>query len=129
MIQLNPNLPEPLEDEEQIRVVQWLDLKKLKYTAVPNSTYTTSWKQKQHNTDLGLHAGFPDLIILIPPKYAYDGLGHFLALEMKRQKTFKISDDQKEWIKALNGLKSVNIESVVAHGADEAIEWVEGFLK
>lgn len=129
MRQLNPNLPEPLEDEEQIRVVQQLELWKLKHTAIPNSTYTTSWKQKQHNADLGLHAGFPDLIILVMPNQAYDGLGHLLVPEMKRQRTFKVSESQKEWIAALNGLKSVNIESVVAHGADEALEWVEGFLK
>lgn len=127
--QIKNNLPEPLEDDEQIRVVQWLELKKLKFTAVPNSTYTTSWKQKEHNNALGLRKGFPDLIILIPPNRSRDSLGHLLAPEMKRQRTFKVSEDQKGWIKALNGLESDNIESVIAHGADELIEWVEGFLK
>ena len=122
-------LKEPLEDDEQMQVVQFLELNHLKFTAVPNSTYTTSWKQKNHNTAMGLRAGFPDLIILIPPNVSLDGLGHFLPLEMKRRKTFKVSEDQKSWISALNGLGIKEIDSVIAHGADEAIEYIASFLK
>jgi hypothetical protein len=30
----------PLEEEEQAALVEWLELKKLKFTAVPNSTFS-----------------------------------------------------------------------------------------
>lgn len=29
----------PLEEEEQKALVQWLNIKKIKHTAIPNSTY------------------------------------------------------------------------------------------
>ena len=118
-----------LEDAEQIDVVQSLELLGLRFTAIPNSTYTTSWKQKSHNRATGLRAGFPDLIVLIPPARAKDGRGHFLAIEMKREKGGTVSQAQREWIAALNGLDSPNVDSVVARGAAEAIEYIESHLK
>lgn len=118
----------PLEDAEQIVVVQWLELQGLKFTAIPNSTYTKSWKQKSKNKNTGLRPGFPDLIILIAPHQAIDGRGRLLALEMKRQKGGVVSAEQKAWIAALNGLKTPHIDSVVAHGSQEAIEYIASFI-
>lgn len=119
----------PTEDVEQSVFVQWLTYKKLKYTAIPNSTYTTSWKQKNHNKMLGLHAGFPDLIVLIPPQAALDGQGRLLAIEMKRIKGGRVSEAQTTWIDAINELDTVNIRAKVCNGADEAIDYVSVFLK
>lgn len=122
-------LPVPLEDAEQIAFVQWLELQGLRFTSVPNSTFTKSWKQKRKNSLTGLRAGFPDLIILIAPGQDREGKGRLLAVEMKRIKGGVVSTDQKAWIAALNGLMSDQIESVVAHGATEAIDYVTMYLK
>lgn len=118
----------PLEAEEQTAVVQWCELQGLKLTSVPNSTYTKSWSQKSKNHREGLRPGMPDLIILIPPAKSKDGIGRLLALELKRLKGGVVSQTQRDWIAALNGLNSVSIDSVVAHGADEAIAYVSSFL-
>jgi len=40
------------EDLEQYNLVKWLEINKYKFTAIPNSTYTKSWKQKKKNYDL-----------------------------------------------------------------------------
>jgi hypothetical protein len=122
-------LPVPLEDVEQIDFVDWLELQGLKFTAVPNSTYTKSWNQKRKNRATGLRPGFPDLIILIRPHQDRAGKGRLLAVEMKRVRGGVVSPDQREWIAALNGLGTEHIESVVAKGADEAIDYVTSYLR
>lgn len=126
---MSERLPSPLETEEQVRVVQFLELQGLRFTSVPNSTYTKSWKQKTHNTAVGLRPGFPDLIVLISPQQDKYGTGRLLAIEMKRVAGGTVSKSQREWIAALNGLESFNVDSVVARGADEAIEYISGYLK
>lgn len=120
--------PVPLERDEQIRFVTWLEDRDIRVTAIPNSTYTTSHNQKALNRATGLRPGFPDLVVLIKPSQSYDGRGYLLLPEMKRVKGGKVSPDQRAWIAALNGLGCNQIESVVAHGAEEAIEYVSGYL-
>jgi hypothetical protein len=102
------------EEQEQITVVQYLELKGHKFTAIPNSTYTTSWKQKTKNKRNGLRAGFPDLVAIID--------GNFIAIEMKREKGGRVSKEQKEWIEAL---QEAGIEARVCRGADEAIKFIQ----
>lgn len=119
----------PLEDEEQITFVQWLELVGLRFTSIPNATFTTSWKQKSKNHYTGLRAGFPDLIVLVPPQRSRDGVGHLLCIEMKRRQGGTVSSVQKEWIAALNGLNSANVEAVVTKGANEAIDYVNTVMK
>lgn len=126
---MKDQLPIPTEAEEQIVLVEWLERQGLRLTSVPNSTWTSSWKQKTMNRRTGLRAGFPDLIVLIAPHQAKDGVGRLLALELKRRKGGTVSPQQKEWIAALNGLRSPSIDSVVAHGAEEAIEYISAYLK
>lgn len=111
----------PLEREEQVAVVQYLELKGLKFTSVPNSTFTRSWKQKTSNKQQGLRAGLPDLIIALP--------GKLLFVEMKRQKGGTVSKDQKEWIKSLNEIDGgKKVEAMVSKGADPVIEFIEKYL-
>ena len=118
----------PLEDDEQATFVQWLELNQLKTTSIPNSTYTTSHKQKSKNRRLGLRAGFPDLVVLIPPSRSVNGKGFFLAIEMKRVKGGTLSEAQKEWRDAINELDSINVASYVCKGAREAIDIVTRHL-
>lgn len=108
----------PTEYEEQCNFVAWLEAKKLKFTAIPNSTFTTSWGQKIKNKKLGLRAGLPDLLIITP-------LG-LVFVEMKRLKGGSLKPDQKEWIEALNELSGV--EAKMCRGAEEAINYIKEFI-
>lgn len=107
----------PTEEVEQRNFVQWLQMKGYKYTSIPNSTFTKSWKQKTKNRDMGLRAGFPDLIVIAN--------NIFMCIELKRTKGGTTSTFQKEWIEAL-GLAGIPV--AVCKGADEAIRFVEKTL-
>lgn len=102
------------EDLEQMRVVEWLESQGYKYTSVPNSTFTKSWKQKARNDLLGLRSGFPDLIVIAN--------GKMCCPEMKKLKGGRTTDNQKGWIKALT---EAGIPAKVCNGADEAIAFVK----
>jgi len=104
----------PLEASEQMAFVQYLQARNIKHSSIPNSTYTTSWKQKRHNKDMGLNAGLPDLLLCLP--------NILLFIEMKR-KPNKPSPEQKEWI---NRLKLYDgVEAHVCYSCDEAISCVK----
>lgn len=107
----------PTEEVEQRNFVQWLEMKGYKYTSIPNSTFTKSWNQKRKNTEMGLRAGFPDLIVIA------DNV--FMCVEMKRFKGGVTSTFQKEWIKALS---LAGVPVAVCKGADEAIAFVQDVL-
>jgi hypothetical protein len=108
----------PHEEIEQAEFVKYLRLKNLKFTSIPNSTFTRSWKQKIKNKRMGLNPGLPDLLICLPNK--------LLFIEMKRTKNGSVSGYQKEWIEALNAVD--NVEAVVCRGCGEAIDQVEKYL-
>lgn len=112
------SLPVPTEEVEQRILVQWLELKGLKFTAIPNSTYTKSWSQKAKNTATGLRPGLPDLLIIVN--------GSLVFIEMKRTKGGVVSQAQKDWIAALN--KVSNVQAFICKGAEAAIKVVESYL-
>jgi len=109
----------PTEHEEQCALVQYLELKKLKFTSIPNSTYTKSWKQKAKNKAEGLRPGLPDLLVIVKD--------HLVFIEMKRVKGGRVSEHQETWIAALNDCKSV--QAFVCYGADEAMNLIERLNK
>lgn len=108
----------PSEDDEQTTFVSYLRLKGYPHFHVPNSTYTKSFSQKRKNSRLGVSPGVPDLFII-------DSKG-ICAVEMKRRKGGVLSSYQKAWVERLN---NSGIETVVCHGAKEAIAFIEGRLK
>ena len=110
--------PVPIEDIEQIQFVEYLDLKRLKYTAIPNSTFTRSWKVKNRNKAMGLHGGLPDILVIVKRWLVF--------IEMKRQRGGVVSDKQREWIKAIN--ETENGKAYVAKGSEEAIKIIETLL-
>lgn len=111
----------PLERVEQARFVDWLELQGLLFSATAQSTYTTSWNQKRLNHTTGLRKGVPDMLVIIPPERAVDGLGRVIFCEMKRQRSGVVSPEQRQWIAALNAVGGT-VDAFIAHGADEAIE-------
>lgn len=116
----------PLEKDEQIALVQYLDIKKLKYSAIPNSTYTSSWNQKNLNKQMGLRAGLPDLLIYISPEQSRTKTASLLFIELKRQKLSHVSEVQKEWIQCLNTVD--NVEAFVCRGYDEAKNIIDEYI-
>ena len=109
----------PSEEAEQVMLVQWLELMGLKFSSIPNSTYTTSWKAKARNTRTGLRPGLPDLLVVIP----YTGL---LFIELKRTKRGVVSAAQREWIDIIN--QCPGAQAVVCKGAEAAIAVISQYL-
>ncbi len=107
----------PTEEVEQRQVVQYLEYRRCKFTAIPNSTYTKSWKQKMKNRDAGLRAGFPDLAIIAN--------GTFFCIEMKRSKGGTVTPEQKAWHEALN---AAGVPTYVCRGYDEARQIIDSYL-
>ena len=106
----------PLEEQEQITFVEWLDLKKIPYCAFPNNIWSPSWGQKMMQKRLGLKKGFPDILVVVRHRY-------LVFIEMKRIKGGSVSPEQKEWKDILNEIP--NVQSYIAKGAEEAIEIIE----
>jgi hypothetical protein len=119
----------PLEKEEQATFVQWLELKKLLFSATAQSTYTKSWSQKRHNHATGLRKGVPDMIVVISPERAKNGTGTVLFIEMKRQQGSVVSAEQKIWIDSITSIDSNNVCAYVCKGAQSAIDTVCFYLK
>lgn len=108
----------PTEDTEQQTFVAYLELRGLTFTAIPNSTYTTSWSVKNRNKAMGVRAGFPDMAVVLP------GVG-LLCIELKRTKGGVISPAQEAWITALNTCPGVAAH--VCKGASECITVLESY--
>lgn len=113
----------PLESEEQIACVQYLELLKTKgnevtYTSIPNSTYTKSWKVKKRNKEQGLKAGFPDMVVIINQQLIF--------VELKRTSGGIVSKVQKDWIEALKNAGQV---TKVCKGFAEFKTVVDEYIK
>jgi len=110
----------PLEFDEQVSFVEYLEAKGIKFSSTAQSTWTSSWKQKTKNKQSGLRRGLPDLVLIL----WIDGSKHLVFIEMKRAKKSlsTVSKEQKEWIKELNECK--NVGAYVCYGAKEAIDLV-----
>lgn len=107
------------EYDEQCALVEYLEIlwkqrKILMFTALPNNTWTTSWKQKMKNVMQGIKKGFPDICVITKSKVIF--------IEMKRSVGGQISADQKAWIEAFN---SVGTDAVVCKGFSEAKQFVD----
>jgi len=105
------------EYQEQCAVVQYLELKKIKFTAIPNSTYTKSWGVKIKNKMSGVRPGLPDLFMII------NCVGIFI--EMKRKKGGVISPEQKQWIDKINDCPGLSAH--VCKGFDEAKKVIDAY--
>lgn len=109
----------PSEEAEQVALVQWLELMGIKFSAIPNSTYTTSWKVKARNTRTGLRPGLPDLLIALP------GTG-LLFIELKRTKQGVVSKAQQDWIDTINSCPGA--QAYVCKGFEAAKAVIEQFI-
>lgn len=104
----------PTEEVEQRIVVEYLELKGHKFSHIPNSTYTKSWKVKMRNKEQGVRAGLPDLVAIVN--------NNLIWIEMKRKKGGVLSAAQKSWIEAL---EAAGQTVRVCKGAEEAIKFIQ----
>lgn len=107
------------EFEECVRFVNYLDVlmmqgKVIRYTHIPNETFTTFKSVKMKNKRMGVNPGFPDYIIILRAK--------IICVEMKRAKGGTVSPEQILWIKDLT---ERGVASYVCKGFDEARKVVE----
>jgi hypothetical protein len=115
----------PTEDAEQIAVMEWAELQSGKFPQlkllfhIPNGGSRHPAEAKKLKA-MGVKPGVPDLFLPVPGRKCYG-----LFIEMKRVKGGTLSENQKEWISALN--LQVYI-AVVCHGADEAIAVIKSYL-
>lgn len=114
------SLPCPTEDQEQIEFVKYLELKGLKFTAIPNHTYNPNFSQQAKNKRLGLRKGLPDMLVVLP------GIG-LAFVEMKRVKGSSTSVEQRAWVEALN--TAPGTEARICKGAAMAIDFIEELMR
>ena len=92
----------PTERQEQVRVAKLLDHLGILWCSVPNSGHGKRGKEGAIRGSRlraeGLKAGVPDLLIFDPCEGA-GGVG--LAIELKRVKGGRVSEDQKRWLSEL----------------------------
>lgn len=108
----------PTEEAEQIALFQWLNANNIPAFHVNNEMFTRSWKQRRRARLMGVQSGVPDVFVALPT--------HVIAIELKRKQGGVVSSNQKWWIDKLN--KS-NLPTIVAHGADEAIDFIKREMK
>lgn len=106
----------PLEEQEQMKFVSWLRVKKIRHIHVANERMCSVVYKKKLKA-LGTYAGFPDLMIFLANRT--------LFIEMKRsdKRLSRVSKEQSEWLEFLNLLDEGSAK--VCYGADEAIEFVK----
>ena len=112
----------PLEEDEQSALVQWLDLNRILYNISISGVYlhpATFNRIKK----IGYRAGLPDIIIFDRPPVCHNGFVFSgAAIELKRRSGGVVSEDQKDWI---NKLSDRGWAASVCYGCDEAIEFLK----
>lgn len=109
----------PLEETEQMTVIDWLRWNKILFSATANGIYTHPVSMSKMKR-LGVAVGLPDILIFTPPP-TYPGVVG-VSIEMKRRKGGVVSQEQLEWKEKL---KAVGWLTYIALGADQAIEILE----
>ena len=116
----------PLEFDEQVMFVQWLQLKKLDHFSVPNENNMSKLNKKTaiiqggRAKKSGMQSGVQDMVVFTKKK--------ILFIEMKRRSMAlsTVSENQKKWAKIVGGYGYA--EPFVAYGCDEAKIFVEKYL-
>lgn len=114
------------EAVHQKMIIEWCEWQKTKYPELDMIFHITNEGKRSKRTGaelkrMGLKRGIPDICLPVPNK-EYNGLW----IELKADKTKRLTKEQKEWLEKLNryGYKAVR-----CNGADEAIETIKDYLK
>lgn len=115
------------EEQEQMEFVRWLRINKIPHFHCPNEVggQTRSLKVRAIKMKrMGVSKGVPDLFIFIPVAgiNGHTDAYQAVAIEMKRKKNARTSEEQKEWLKVL---ELAGIPCAVCKGAEKAIEFIK----
>lgn len=115
------------EKAECLLLVEYLTLRGIKFSHIPQETFTKSWAVKMKNKQMGVMRGIPDYMILIPAKKTDDNITKLLFIEMKKEgKGGIVSKEQASWLEELN--KVPLVEAAVCRGFNEAKKFIEKFI-
>lgn len=115
------------EAMEQTRLTLRLEERWYKYTAIPNSTRTMSFKQKIVNKLTWLNKWLCDMLIILKRWSIL-----FIEMKLPREiwKSWKllksksvVSEEQKEWVSVLNNIDNISAE--ICYWYEESIEKIE----
>lgn len=106
----------PLEKDEALILVAYLRRKGYKHHHSPNETGSSLEAQRRaiRMKQQGTSKGFPDYLVLKDHQ--------LYAIELKRQHSSSPSPEQQGWLTALG---DCGIPSIVAYGAQAAIDYLE----
>lgn len=121
----------PLEDDECIAFSDWLKAKNIPAAHIANESRSSSKNAMIRGAKLkrmGQSKGVWDYEVFIPVKGITGRVDCYelVKIEMKRRKGGTVSAEQKQWGKIY---ELAGIPCKVCKGADEAIRFVEGYLK
>lgn len=116
---------QPTEEMEQEAVIEWTVLMEKQYPELAMLFHIANGGDRHPAVAKklkaqGVKAGVPDLMLPVAR-----GGWHGLFIEMKRQKGGRLSEEQKEWIKALT---DEHYLAVRANGAEEACDIIYKYL-
>lgn len=112
--------PCPLEKDEGLALVAYLRTRGLTFHHSPNETGHTPEARRRaiRMKQQGTSPGYPDYTIIVG--------GSMLFIELKRLYGSTTSQEQKDWITAINQVD--NCQAIIAKGALEAIALIEQLL-
>ncbi len=113
------------ETQEQIAIMDWCRWQENHYKELKMIFHIVNEGKRSSRVGvelqkMGMKKGIPDICLPVPNKQY-----HGLYIELKADKTKRISKEQKEWLEKLN---SYGYKAVRANGAEEAIGIIKEYL-
>ena len=114
------------EAQEQKIIFEWAEWNKNKYPELEMLMHTVNEGKRTPRMGaelkrMGMKRGFPDISLLVPNKKY-----HGLFIELKADKTKRLTKEQKEWLEKLN---KYGYKAVRCNGSDEAIQVIKDYLR
>ena len=114
------------EAQEQKVIFEWAEWNKNKYPELEMLMHTVNEGKRSPRVGaelkrMGMKRGFPDISLLVPNKKY-----HGLFIELKVDKTKRLTKEQKEWLEKLN---KYGYKAVRCNGSDEAIQVIKDYLR
>ena len=117
-----PREQNPLEESEQMALVDWLDWNGICYQASQMGAYLAPATYNRMKR-MGCKSGHPDIIIYDRPYLCENGSMYVgCAIEMKRKKGGIVSPEQAQWI---TNLRNRGWACNICYGAEEAISFLK----
>ena len=113
------------EAQEQKVIFEWAEWNKNKYPELEMLMHTVNEGKRTPRMGaelkrMGMKRGFPDISLLVPNKKY-----HGLFIELKADKTKRLTKEQKEWLEKLN---KYGYKAVRCNGSEEAIQVIKDYI-